>query len=116
MKSKIFVLTAVSLLLWVNFLYADSLIKIAGESIPLIEGAMMLSTEKTGVTTVLAYAVNKPLEEVAGFYQAFLKENGFMVIGGTQERGFNVSVKKDKTMFSLQIYSQGPRTIIQFIW
>jgi hypothetical protein len=99
--------------------YAADSITIAGEQIPLIEGAapaQAAGTPRVGGATVAAYTTSKSLSEVITFYESFLHHTGFLVIGGQEAGAFNVSVKKGDAQFSVRIYSAGGNTVIQFIW
>lgn len=117
MKIKRYLFCALFIFIFATFLFAED-IEIAGLKIPLIEGAQLVKGEQRQRTQarIVTYTVDRPLSEVTGFYESFLKENGFIVMGGAEEGGFNASVKKDEVMFTLRIYSQGERTVLQFIW
>jgi len=108
----------VSFLLITN-LYASSVAEIAGLQLPLIEGAVAIKSSAesaAGQAKILSYSVNKPVEEVVAFYQAFLQENNFITIGNGAIGGLDVAVKKDTAMFSLKIFAQAGKTVVQFIW
>jgi hypothetical protein len=116
MKLKILILAVIFYLILSNSLFADPGIKISGIQIPLPERSIQKDSRLTPQARIVTYAVNKPLDEVVRFYESYLKENGFIVIGGAQEAGFNASVKKDSIMFTIRIYPQDGKTLIQFIW
>ncbi len=99
--------------------YAADSITIAGEQIPLIEGAapaQAAGAPRVGRATVAAYTTGKPPGEVITFYESFLQNAGFLVIGGQEAGTYSVSVKKGDAQFSLRIYPAGGKTVIQFIW
>ena len=87
--------------------------------IPVIDGAQQVK-EAAGVSVKghrAAFMVDKPLEEAIDFYKAFLEENGFLIIGGTESGGsFNAAVKKGNVQFSLRIYQESGHALIQIIW
>lgn len=114
-------------LVWVAVLFssvlltclcAAEMIEISGIQIPLIEDAVPVKGTEAQTTNaqIAAYAVDRPLSEVIKFYESFLKENDFLLMGGREDDNFNASVKKGETMFTLRIYSENQQTIIQFIW
>jgi hypothetical protein len=114
-------------ILWVGFtflfccvyayVYADTLM-ISGSEVPLVQGAVISNTQgSAGSARIKVYSVERPLKEIIDFYEEYLRENGFQVIGGQGPEGFNAAVKKEKTMFTLRIFSErDTRTIIEFIW
>jgi len=99
------------------YVYAETLL-ISGSEVPLIQGAVISDAQVPAASArIKAYSVERPLKEVIDFYQEYLRQNGFLVIGGQGAEGFNAAVKKDKTMFTLRIFSErDTRTIIEFIW
>lgn len=116
MKKKIlFIFLICFLFLISNSLALDSL-NISGVSIPLVEGATHVAEKEMPNASVETFVVNKPLTQVVAFYSSYLKDNGFLLIGGEDPGGFNVSAKKNNTMFTLKIYSQDQKTVIYFIW
>lgn len=114
-------------LVWVGVLFssvlltclcAAEMVEISGIQIPLIEDAVPIKGkgEQPANANMLVYTVDRPLSQVIKFYESFLKENDFSLIGGKEDDSFNASVKKGETMFTLRIYSENQQTIIQFIW
>jgi hypothetical protein len=99
--------------------YAKEGIEISGMRIPVVEDARLESKGRGDKINarVAVYKTARPLDEVVNFYERFLKEHDFLIMGGTDENGnFDVSVKKENTQFSLRIYAQEGETVIQFIW
>lgn len=101
-----------------NCLYAQEAIDIAGAQIPIMEGAVSAQAEAVPLadTRIAAFTTEKSLDSVVIFYESFFKDNGYLVIGGKSGGEYNASLKKENTMFTLRIYSESGRTIIQFIW
>ena len=95
---------------------AAEALDISGVSIPIIEGSGRASDAGRDNANVETYIVNKPLAEVVAFYASYFKDNAFLIIGGEDSSGFNASVKKNAAMFTVKIYSQKDKTILQFIW
>lgn len=118
MKINPLVLVLLLSLILSTALYAGQAIEISGFGVPLIENAKPVPGEdkQTANFRLATYAVDKPLADVVQFYESFLKENDFLILGPEEENGFSASVKKDNTMFTLKIYSENKKTIIQFIW
>jgi hypothetical protein len=114
-KKTLFIFLIFFLFLISNSLALDSL-NISGVLIPLIDGATHVDEKVMSNASVETFVVNKPLAQVVAFYSSFLKENGFLLIGGEDPSGFNASAKKNNAMFTLKIYSQNQKTIIHFIW
>lgn len=98
--------------------FADGQIEIAGIAIPLIPGAKILEQSKAqpNAMRIVTYFVQMPLAEAVSFYQSFLRQNNFLIIGGADNFGFNAAVKKDAAMFTLRIYQGRQGTEIQFVW
>ncbi len=118
MKAKVPVILLLLLLLVLAALFAAESVKISGIDIPLPEGAKVvhIAPSEAAPARIASYAVEMPLDEAVGFYDRFLKENGFVIIGGMEETGYSAAVKKGAVMFTLNIYPQGDQTVIQFIW
>lgn len=118
MRNKLLVWIAFLIFMQIiSFLYAET-VDILGMQIPLIEGAKLVKDEQEGSlkAKMVNYTVEKPLNEVVGFYQSFLETNGFRIIGGLEEGGsFNASVKRNDIQFCIRIYAQDGLTRIQFI-
>lgn len=98
---------------------AQNTLEISGMKIPVIEGAGQVKEAARVLVKghIATFALDKPLEETVNFYKAFLIENGFSIIGGTESGGsFNAAVKKGDAQFSLRIYRERGHTFIQFIW
>lgn len=93
-------------------------IEISGLGIPLVEGAKAIQGEsgRTKEAHIATYVSDKTLADVIDFYRTFFSENAFLVIGGMEDDGFSASVKKDSGMFSIKIFSQNERVLVQFIW
>lgn len=93
-------------------------LSIASAEIPLPAAAVKIrdAGEAGGRARVASYALAAPVEEAVRFYTEFFARNGFLVIGGPSETGFNASVKKGDTLFGLRIWRDNDRTVIQFIW
>lgn len=98
--------------------YADLSIEISGQLIPVPEPAVNLGTDAALAANarVQTYSTDKTVDETISFYEAFLKENGFIFIGGEDNGSFNASIKKGDCMFTLRIYVSGRKTLIEFIW
>ncbi len=98
--------------------FAKLAIEISGQLIPVLEGAVSLGNDTALVTNarVSTYSTNKTVDETISFYEVFLKENGFIFIGGEDNGSFNASIKKGDCMFTLRIYLSGRKTLIEFIW
>jgi len=118
MKTKILLFMLLLLLLAPGALFAAESVRIAGIDIPLPQGALALPPAPSDAASarVSSYTVELTLDEAIGFYDSFLKERGFMVIGGKDEMGYAVAVKKDAVMFAVNIYPQDNKTVIEFIW
>ena len=99
-------------------LHAAGFVSIGGQDIPLMEGAVALRQESRQAVnlSVRAYAVGWSCEEAFAFYQDFFSSNGFEVVGGSEAGGYNISVKKSGSLFTLRIYAEQNKTLIQFIW
>ena len=97
--------------------YAEA-VDISGKQIPLIEGASLIKSDsgRTKEARVATYAVDRDIDTVTTFYRMYFYKNDFFVIGGDGGGDFNVSVKKDNVMFSVKVYRENERTLIQFIW
>ena len=117
MKLRILLLGLLFIAFLLSYASAAS-VDVRGIKIPLIEGAVFQQEgpEKEAHAQTLIYAVKKPIVEVISFYEQYLSENNFLVIGGRTGNGFDASVKKDSSMFDLKIYAKGAETILQFIW
>ena len=117
MKMRIFIFGLLIMLTATAALFAGS-IDIGALKIPIFEGAAFDKKEykQDGRIAVSVYSVKKSLNEVISFYEKYLKENNFIVIGGRSGAGFDAAAKKDNTMFTLKIYYANQKTIIQFIW
>jgi len=117
MKIKVMLLGLVFILVFSAYLSAAS-VDVRGIKIPLIEGAVFQQEgqEKEAQAATLIYAVKKPMKEVISFYEKYLKDNNFLIIGGRTDSGFDAAVKKDSSMFNLKIYPKGRETMVQFIW
>lgn len=117
-KTVTFFLCIVVMLCASCLLFAASSVEVAGLTLPLIAGAELLpsSASQSGVTHVITYSVDKPVADVVAFYQPYLLENGFTLIGGAEGDNFNASVKKADTMFTVRIFSANQKTLLQFIW
>lgn len=108
----------------VAFLYtfsvqANETIEISGMNIPVIDGARQNKDLGRALVKghVASFTVDRPLEEVIGFYTSFLEGNSFLIIGGRQpDDSFSAAIKKNDAQFSLRIYQNGGHTQIQFIW
>ncbi len=98
--------------------FAGLAIEISGQLIPVLEGAVSLGNDTALAANARAstYSTDKTVDETISFYEAFLKENGFIFIGGEENGSFNVSIKKGDCMFTLRIYPSGRKTLIEFIW
>ena len=118
MKIKIFCFILCYLLTFFLSAWAQDRIEIAGIQIPLCEGARLVQPASAGSAQakVATYKVSRPKDAVSDFYLNYFKENNFLVIGGKQEGGLDISVKKDQVMFSLKVYAEDETTVIQFIW
>lgn len=118
MRIKTPILALLLYLIFFTYLYAEGIIEISGLNIPLIEGARVShqGRQAEANATIVTYTVEKPLAEVIRFYETFLKDNAFLLMGGEEEGGFNASVKKGNAMFTLKVYAQDQHTLIQFIW
>ncbi|MBI4707037.1 MAG: hypothetical protein HY761_03825 [Candidatus Omnitrophica bacterium] len=103
MKTKIIVLFLIILNICSGALYA---LEISGMQIMIIAGASLKkqSIEQGSSARIVTYEVDKPLDEVISFYEAFLNGDSFSVIRGRQNNIFDASVKKNNVMFSLRIY------------
>ena len=117
MKTKVILLGLVFILAFSTYQSAAS-VDVRGIQIPLIETAVLeqQAKEPQAQATTRIYAVKKPIDEVIRFYENYLQENNFLIIGGRTNNGFDAAVKKDGSMFDLKIYPKGKETIIQFIW
>jgi len=116
MKTKTSLFLLILVLLSTASSFASTGINIAGVFIPVIEGASHAEGKATINANVETLVVDKPLAEVVAYYSSYLKQNGFMVIGGESPGGFDASVKKDNSMFTVKIYSVNNRKVINFIW
>ena len=98
--------------------FALESVRISGIDIPLPEGAeaVRIALPQSAQAKISSYEVGTPLYETVEFYERFLKENGFVIIGGMGETGYSASIKKNAAMFTLNIYPRGDKTVIQFIW
>ena len=105
-----------SLIFLISISSAAENVNISGVSVPLISGAAHVDEKDSANVRVETFVVDKPLAEVIAFYSSFLKNNGFLSMGGEDPSGYNISAKKDNAMFTLKIYSQGQKTYINFIW
>jgi hypothetical protein len=115
MKKTIF-LFLVCFSLFCAIAFAAETVTIHSAVIPLIEGATPAEQSKAANVKVEKFYVDKPLDEVVTFYSSYLKANGFLIIGGDSPTGFDASVKKEESMFTLKIYSEKGKTVIQFAW
>ncbi len=115
MKTKIIALILIILNIFISALHA---LEISGMQIMMIAGASLKkqSVEEGSSAKIVTYEVSKPLDEVVSFYELFFKGDGFSVIGGRQNNIYDAAVKKNNVMFSLRIYSEAGKTIIQFKW
>jgi len=118
MKARVAVILLLLSFLVLAAPYAAEPLKISGLDIPLPEGAKAghIMPPQATPARIASYAVEMPLDEAVGFYDRFLKVNGFVIIGGMEETGYSAAVKKGAVMFTLNIYPQGGQTVIQFIW
>jgi hypothetical protein len=118
MKTKIFVLILCCLIAYLLSAWAQDRIEIAGIEVPLFSGAHLVqsASARPAQARVVTYSVSRPKDEVSDFYLTYLNENNFLVIGGKEEGGLNISVKKDLALFTLKVYAERDATIIQFIW
>ena len=98
--------------------YAGVSIVISGKLIPVPEPAVSVAPDAVLAANarVATYSTDKTADETISFYEAFLKENGFIFIGGEDNGSFNASIKKGDCMFTLRIYVSGRKTLIEFIW
>jgi hypothetical protein len=105
-----------SFLCFVSF--AANTLDILGTQIPLPEGARLISAAQNGATNLntALYLSNKPLAEVTQLYKDFFIQNGYIIIGGDENGGFNASVKAEDVMFSIKVYSKDNQTMVQFAW
>lgn len=112
MKVLILLLTACLL---VTPLFAGNII-VCGSPLPLIEGALPMGTEQIGEAQVYTCVLERHIDEVVEFYENFFEKNKFQLIGGKKGNEYNVSVKRNGSMFTLRIYREDKRTIMQFVW
>lgn len=89
---------------------------VSGVALPLIEGAVDHGDLGVDNANVETFVTGKPLAEVVAFYSAYFKDNGFLLIGGEEAGGFNASVKKDDSMFTVKVFAEKGKTILQFVW
>ncbi|MBU1999230.1 MAG: hypothetical protein KKE64_07030, partial [Candidatus Omnitrophica bacterium] len=91
---------------------------ILGQKIPLPPGAVEVekSMSRGSNARIVIYNIDEPPALVVEYYRQFFSNNQFMVIGGQDAGGYNVSVKKDKVMFTLRISPSGQNSLLQFIW
>jgi hypothetical protein len=115
MKTKILFTFLIFFLILTPLLFAADSVNILGTQIPLIDGAKHVSEREISNAKVETFVADKPVSEVVSFYSSYLKVNGFLIIAGEDSAGFNASVKKDATMFTLKIYPENQKTVIQFI-
>jgi hypothetical protein len=99
-----------------SIVFAAGSFNVAGITLPLIEGAVDHGDLGIDNANVETFATGKPLAEVVAFYSAYFKDNGFLLIGGEEAGGFNASVKKGDSMFTVKIFAEKGKTILQFIW
>ena len=118
MKAKILVLIAIFCLIFAGNLRADSTLVISGMQIPLMEGATpkQEAPQRLGGARVAVYSLDAALEDVVSYYESFIKDNGFAVIGGRVEQEFNASVRKGDVLFTLKISPKGKKTLVEFVW
>jgi hypothetical protein len=114
-KISLFVFLFSFLFIISNLLAAESVF-ISGISLPLVEGALRVPGNGTSNAKVEKFSTDKPLAEVISFYSEYLKANGFLLIGGENASGFDASVKKNESMFTLKIYSEKGKTVVHFVW
>ena len=96
--------------------YAAESVNVSGVGLPLIDGAVHSGDMGVDSASVETFAISKPLAEVVAFYSAYFKNNGFLIIGGEDSSGFNASVKKDSSMFTVKIFAENGKTILQLVW
>jgi hypothetical protein len=119
MRRGTWIIAAIMLFFAVCYSGDDRSLDILGMQVP-IPGEYVLESleyDKSIHAQVAAYLIKKPLGAVVSFYQSFLKENAFLVLGGVQPDGsFDASVKKDTVQFFLRIFTNKNSTMVQFIW
>ncbi|MBU0504218.1 MAG: hypothetical protein V1842_00835 [Candidatus Omnitrophota bacterium] len=118
MKTILLFLLLAHIGLFSSIAYGDQVINIMGQYVPIIEGARPAKEElnvSPGIR-VAAYDVFKPLNDVISYYRDFLKGNNFLIIGGEERDGFNASARKEDCMFTIRIYIDVNKTILQFVW
>jgi len=93
-------------------------IDILGIQVPLIEGAELIKRDSGSSkdAKVATYFADDAVSGVTEFYRMYFIKNDFLLIGGERDDDFNLSVKKGSVMFSMKVYRQNERTLIQFIW
>ncbi|MFH1398258.1 MAG: hypothetical protein ABIH27_06915 [Candidatus Omnitrophota bacterium] len=118
MKAILLFLILVYIGLFSSAVCADETINIMGVYIPIIAGAKPV---KEGARLnpgihVVAFEVSRPLNEVISYYHDFLIGNNFLLIGGEERDGFNAAVRKGESMFTVRIFSEVNKVIVQFVW
>ncbi|MCX5705502.1 MAG: hypothetical protein NTZ92_05560 [Candidatus Omnitrophica bacterium] len=116
MNSKIVFIVVVLVLIAASIVYAVESVNVSGVNLALIEGAVHSGNTGIGNASVETFTISKPLAEVVAFYSVYFKNNGFLIIGGEDSSGFNASVKKDSSMFTVKIFVENGKTILQFVW
>jgi len=96
--------------------FAVESVNVSGVSLPLVEGAVHSGDMGIDNASVETFTFSKPLAEVVAFYSVYFKNNGFLIIGGEDSSGFNASVKKDSSMFTVKIFAEKGKTILQLVW
>jgi len=116
MNRKIGFIVVVLVLIAAPIAYAAESVSVSGVGLTLIEGAVHSGDMGIDNASVETFTINKPLAEVVAFYSAYFKNNGFLIIGGEDPTGFNASVKKDNSMFTVKIFAEKGKTVLQFVW
>jgi hypothetical protein len=119
MQRRAFIVAVIMMFSAVCYAGVERSLDILGMQVPLPGEYVLESLEqdKNIHAQVATYLIQKPLGEVVSFYQSFLKENNFSVLGGIQADGsFDASVKKDAVQFSLRIFTSKNNTMVQFVW
>ena len=114
-RRAVFILVACILIVG-SIAYAAESVNVSGVSIPLIGGAAHSGDMGIDSASVETFVISRPLAEVVAFYSAYFKNNGFLIIGGEDSSGFNASVKKDSSMFTVKIFAEKEKIILQFVW
>lgn len=114
---RIWALTLIAVLFVLSIVNAQETINIGGAEVPVIQGAISTqSTVQAKQLRIVIYTTEASLESVVMFYESYLKNNEYIIIGGQKGDEYNAACKKGSAMFTLRIYAQSGKTIIQFIW